>query len=230
VSRSGLDWRADFQHGGQLDQLRFVLVGVVLAEQEFTARWKLCPYTSGGAAAVAAVSPCEFWTDERCGHGVLLSRRRFSTLTDAFRIGVVPQPRAGVSCLTFLIGRGQWMVTRMTLLLHICSPADWAEAQRRGEHRPDSLRDVGFVHLSTPEQVHLPANRLYAGRTDLLLLHLDAARLDAPVRWEPGDTSDPTSMLFPHLYGPVPVNAVVTTTAYRPGPGGTFEPVQPSAT
>ncbi|MDT5009964.1 MAG: hypothetical protein QOH57_1581 [Mycobacterium sp.] len=114
----------------------------------------------------------------------------------------------------------------MTLLLHLCSPADLAEARRRGEHRPGSLSDVGFVHLSTPEQVHLPANRLYAGRTDLVLLHLDPGRLGASVRWEPGDPSDPTSMLFPHLYGPVPLDAIVATSEYRPGPDGRFGPVQ----
>jgi uncharacterized protein (DUF952 family) len=201
----------------------------MLAEQEFATGWKLGPYTSSSAAAIAAISPGEFWTDERCGHGVLLSCSRLSTVTDAFRIGLVPKVYAGVSCLTFFIGRGQCMVTQMTVLLHICSRRDWADAQRRGEHRPTSLTDVGFVHLSTPQQVHLPANRLYAGRTDLVLLHLDADRLGAPVRWEPGDATDPTSMLFPHLYGPLPVGAVITASAYRPGPGG-FEPVHPSAT
>ncbi len=118
------------------------------------------------------------------------------------------------------------MVTHMSLLLHLCSLRDWAEAQRRGEHRPDSLRDVGFVHLSAPEQVHLPANRLFAGQTDLLLLHIDAALLEAPLRWEPGDSTDPASMLFPHLYGPLPVNAVVAVTGYRPGPDGRFQPPQ----
>ena len=76
------------------------------------------------------------------------------------------------------------MVTHVTVLLHLCSAADWAQAQSRGEHRPDSLRDVGFVHLSTPEPVHLPANRLFGGRTDLLLLHIDAAPLEAPLRWD----------------------------------------------
>lgn len=123
------------------------------------------------------------------------------------------------------------MVTHVTVLLHLCSPADWAQAQSRGEHRPDSLRNVGFVHLSTPSQVHLPANRLFGGRTDLLLLlHIDAARLKAPLRWEPGDATDPASMVFPHLYGPLPVAAVIAVTEYRPGPDGRFLPVQSPGT
>jgi uncharacterized protein (DUF952 family) len=121
------------------------------------------------------------------------------------------------------------MSTTHEVLLHICPAADWAAAQPPGEHRPESLATVGFVHLSTPDQVHLPANRLYAGRTDLLLLHIDPARLDAPVRWEPGVPTDPASMMFPHLYGALPVGAVVAVSEYRPGPAGRFEPVQPSA-
>ncbi len=86
------------------------------------------------------------------------------------------------------------------------------------------MREAGFVHLSSPEQVHLPANRLYAGRTDLMLLHLDAARLRAPVCWEPGVPGDPDAMVFPHLYGPLPVAAVILVTAYLPDHDGVFRP------
>jgi uncharacterized protein (DUF952 family) len=119
------------------------------------------------------------------------------------------------------------MSTSHAVLLHICAAGDWQDARRLGEHRPDSLREVGFVHLSTPEQVHLPANRLYAQRRDLLLLHIDPARLEAPVRWEPGVAADPESMVFPHLYGPLPAAAVIAVTDYRPGPDGRFAPLQP---
>ncbi|MCH9729808.1 MAG: DUF952 domain-containing protein [Actinomycetia bacterium] len=115
-------------------------------------------------------------------------------------------------------------VSPTPVLFHLCSAAHWQAARESGELRPDSLREAGFVHLSSPEQVHLPANRLYAGRTDLMLLHLDAARLRAPVRWEPGAPSDPDAMVFPHLYGPLPVAAVINVTAYLPDRHGVFRP------
>lgn len=111
------------------------------------------------------------------------------------------------------------------VLVHLCSEDEWRVAQAHGEHRPDSLNDNGFVHLSTPAQVHLPANRLYAGRTDLVLLRVDAARLSSPVRWEPGVPADPVGMEFPHLYGPLPVAAVISVTSYPPDGHGRFAPL-----
>ena len=114
-------------------------------------------------------------------------------------------------------------------LLHLCGQRDWDAARADGELSPPSLAEVGFVHLSTPAQVHLPANRLYAGRSDLVLLHIDPHSLQAPVRWEPGVPTDPESMLFPHLYGPLPVSSVVAVSPYSPGPDGRFPPFQPSA-
>lgn len=108
------------------------------------------------------------------------------------------------------------------LLIHLCTGEEWEDAQRAGEVRPESLAATGFVHLSGPEQVHLPANRLFAGRTDLTALYVDPALVHAPLRWEPGVPGDPVSMLFPHLYGPLPVPAVVAFRPYRPGPDGRF--------
>jgi uncharacterized protein (DUF952 family) len=117
------------------------------------------------------------------------------------------------------------------VLTHLCGVDEWSRARSRGAIRPEAASsDVAgkFIHLSTPEQVHLPANRLYRGRDDLVLLHVDPALLDSPVRWEPGVATDPESMRFPHLYGPLPVRAVVKVTAYLPAPDGTFPPVSGS--
>ncbi len=114
-------------------------------------------------------------------------------------------------------------------LVHICSVDDWAAASAQGTLQPRSLTEVGFIHLSAPQQVHLPADRLYAGRTDLVLLYVNVELLEAPIRWEPGVPSDPEPMLFPHLYGPLPTSAVIRITPYPPGPDGRFAPLGQSA-
>lgn len=110
-------------------------------------------------------------------------------------------------------------------LVHLCGADEWATARRCGVHAPPSLTEVGFVHLSIPQQVHLPANRLYAGRTDLVLLRIDGARLTSPVRWEPGVPGDPDGMVFPHLFGELPVDAVIRVTPYLPVADGAFAPL-----
>jgi uncharacterized protein (DUF952 family) len=115
-------------------------------------------------------------------------------------------------------------------LLHLCTTEEWVLAQDAGERRPPSLDSDGFIHLSAPEQVHLPANRLFAGRTDLVLLRLDPDLLGAPVRWEPGVPTDPASMTFPHLYGPLPVAAVTSVTTYLPNGDGVFTASSQSGT
>lgn len=114
------------------------------------------------------------------------------------------------------------MIAEPAVLVHLCSETDWARAQFDGELRPPSLAEVGFIHLSAPEQVHLPANRLYRGQSDLILLVCDPRLLGSPVRWEPGVPTDPASMLFPHLYGALPVAAVSRAVPYRPGADGAF--------
>ncbi len=103
------------------------------------------------------------------------------------------------------------------MLLHLITPAGWIIALRAGAVTPAA--PVGFVHLSTPEQVHLPAQRLFADTDDLLVLLVDTDRLTDEVRWEPGAPGDPESMHFPHLYGPLPT-AAVTRALPWPRPRG----------
>jgi uncharacterized protein (DUF952 family) len=117
------------------------------------------------------------------------------------------------------------MIAQLGVLVHLASAQDWERAKADGWHRPPSLDAVGFVHMSAVTQVHLPANRLYAGRTDMLLLWCDPALFDGPVRWEPGVPSDPQSMLFPHLYAALPAAAVVNVSRYLPRADGTFAPL-----
>ena len=103
------------------------------------------------------------------------------------------------------------------MILHIAVRTDYQPGQ---PYRPASLAAEGFVHCSDFGTVHLPANRIFAGRTDLVLLVVDPARLDVPLRWEPGSPPDPAGIWFPHVYGPVPAAAVVAVHDFPPGPDG----------
>jgi uncharacterized protein (DUF952 family) len=117
------------------------------------------------------------------------------------------------------------------VILHLCTREELAAARAQGARRPPSLGEVGFVHCSDPGTVHLPASRLYAGRTDVVVLVVDPARLAAhgvPVRWEPGvgghGGEDPRGPWFPHAYGPLLLDAVVAVHDLVPEPDGTFRP------
>ena len=97
------------------------------------------------------------------------------------------------------------------VLLRLIEPVRWREALRQGAVLPGP---EGFVHLSRPDQVHLPAQRLGLERPVVLVV--DPARLADPLRAEPGRPEDPDGMLFPHLHGLLPVQAVVAVVPWRP--------------
>lgn len=97
-------------------------------------------------------------------------------------------------------------------LLHIAERHHWEAAQDAGVPYAMStlgrtLDEEGFIHCSKdPAQVEGVLSRFYSAvpRKDLVLLVIDASRLDSPVRHEPADGE-----LFPHVYGPIPVSAVI---------------------
>lgn len=104
-----------------------------------------------------------------------------------------------------------------TPLLHLVAASD-LDAAAETPYAPPSLASEGFVHCSSPEQVAGTARLLFAGTADLVLLVIDPRRLDgAEVRWE--DTYG-IGQTFPHVYGPIPRDAIVEVRPYPPGRGG----------
>lgn len=98
----------------------------------------------------------------------------------------------------------------MTEVLHITSRARWEQAVPNGEYRSDDLAAEGFLHGLTLEQLGYVVGKFYQGRTDLVVLRIDPQRLNAPVKWE---NPHPTWKLFPHIYGPINIEAVVGVIA-----------------
>jgi uncharacterized protein (DUF952 family) len=97
-------------------------------------------------------------------------------------------------------------------LLHLIHFADWERFQRDGSWAPASLTNEGFVHCTGDDALLLRvANSFYRDeRGQFMVLSIDPDRLDAPVRWELPPGADPhADTLFPHVYGPIPLSAVV---------------------
>ncbi|HTH49447.1 MAG TPA: DUF952 domain-containing protein [Candidatus Limnocylindria bacterium] len=92
------------------------------------------------------------------------------------------------------------------MIYRLAEPADWAAAQQNGQFASADLKAEGFIHFSERWQVQGVSERYYAKRTGLWLLAVDEDRLTCPLRRE--NTTGGTE-LFPHVYGPVPLTAVV---------------------
>lgn len=103
-------------------------------------------------------------------------------------------------------------------IYHIATEAEWAAAKRKGEYAADSLSSEGFIHCSTAAQVASTANAIFRGRRDLVLLHIDDTRVGATIKYEGAEGGE----RFPHIYGPLPVGAVVAEQAFLPERDGRF--------
>ena len=108
----------------------------------------------------------------------------------------------------------------MSVIYHITSAAEAADAARAGVYTPRAFETEGFIHCSYMRQILPVANRLFAGRHDLVLLEVDLTRLSCQVLDEnlEGGTD-----LFPHIYGALPMSAVVRVHAFPSDSAGRFD-------
>lgn len=106
---------------------------------------------------------------------------------------------------------------RPDTLVHMALPDDWSAAQQAGEYamstRGVTLEQEGFIHCSFDHQVVGTANRFYGDLDELVLLRVDPARLGADVIVEPPFPGSVEH--FPHIYGPIPLDAVAETTPWH---------------
>lgn len=97
----------------------------------------------------------------------------------------------------------------MAELFHITERSAWVAARRTGDYRLSTrgvtLEQEGFIHCSLRHQLRGVAERFYSDLDDLVVLVIDDDKLTVPVRYEapaPGESP------YPHVYGPIPVDAV----------------------
>jgi uncharacterized protein (DUF952 family) len=97
-----------------------------------------------------------------------------------------------------------------TTAYKILSDAEMETLEHQGSFAgaPVDLAD-GYVHLSSASQLQGTLDKHFAGRADLWIAAVDLEALGEAVKWE----ESRGGALFPHLYAPLPLSAVI---AYSP--------------
>ncbi len=115
------------------------------------------------------------------------------------------------------------METLKTIVI-ISSKKFWEQAQQAGEYNQSTLtstlEEVGFIHCSFPNQTMEIANRRYAHIIDALLLFVDTAKVKPVIKYESALSG--REGVFPHVYGPLNVDAVYATAPLERDSDGVF--------
>jgi uncharacterized protein (DUF952 family) len=99
----------------------------------------------------------------------------------------------------------------MPIIYHITTNSTWNNAREIGVYTVPSLKEEGFIHCSQQNQLADVKQRYFEGRNDLLLLSIDTDKLKSPFIFEWSPSVQDT---FPHVYGPINVDAVVEVVPY----------------
>lgn len=101
-------------------------------------------------------------------------------------------------------------------ILHLAHAGTWEAAlETTGNYNMSTkgatLDSIGFIHAATPEQLPEVAERVYGGDPEpLILLELETDLIEADgveVKFEEADNGQQ----YPHIYGPIKPQYVVST-------------------
>jgi len=106
----------------------------------------------------------------------------------------------------------------------VCPQSVW-ESIRTLDEWTGSMHDQrdGFIHFSAAHQLAGTVARHFSGQSRLKLIAVDPDRLGAQLLWEASRDGD----LFPHLYGPLPLSAVIEARDLIVNDNGLIEGVGP---
>ncbi|RWM25653.1 MAG: DUF952 domain-containing protein [Mesorhizobium sp.] len=116
--------------------------------------------------------------------------------------------------------RSDYSATMSQIIYKIAPEAMWREAERNGRFTgaPIDIAD-GFIHFSTAAQVRETAAKHFAGQADLLLIAIEEAKLGDALKYEVSRGG----ALFPHLYAPLDLDAVLWVKPLPLGADGSHQ-------
>jgi uncharacterized protein (DUF952 family) len=103
--------------------------------------------------------------------------------------------------------------------LHIAKLEQWEQTESIRVYKSDTLNSDGFIHCSTPQQVVKVANAVYHGQRRLVLLVIKPSKVQSEIRFEKSEGEE----LYPHIYGPLNVDAVIKVHSFEPNQDGNFK-------
>jgi len=95
----------------------------------------------------------------------------------------------------------------MPLIYHIATREDWEKAQQKGFYESPSLKEEGYIHCSEDRQVRDVILRYFSAKNNLLKLTIDTNKLTSQLIY---DWSNAIEDTFPHIYGPINLDAVIS--------------------
>jgi len=96
------------------------------------------------------------------------------------------------------------------VIFHITTQAQADAALASGDYEPEGFARDGFIHCAHGHQVIGVLGRYFRGRTGLVMLTIDPSKLPSPVVEE---NLTGGAERFPHIYGRLPMAAVVAITS-----------------
>lgn len=102
-------------------------------------------------------------------------------------------------------------------IYHLADAGAYADACALGHYEGTAAdRADGFIHFSTAATVIESAAKHRTGHPNLLLIAANPRLLGESLKWETARNG----VLFPHLYGVLPISAVLSATPLPLGPDG----------
>lgn len=100
----------------------------------------------------------------------------------------------------------------------LIAKSDYEKAKKNGTLYEDSLETQGFIHASPIDQLTRVANKYYATAVDVQVMVVEAVEVYAAIKWEPA-----TGGLYPHIYGPLNMNAVARVVPVSKNSDGLYK-------
>lgn len=102
------------------------------------------------------------------------------------------------------------------LIYCITSALKWEHAKKTGEYLDESLSTEGFIHCSYANQLLRVANKHFKGTDSLLALCINRNQLTCNI------VDEGSNELYPHIYGPINIDAIVDVLELRSSVSGNF--------